>query len=107
MSYCYEFAAPNGVFGVRSAVDIAQPLQLFAGLWPWRTVAGLATVDVEISRVAAGGLRVHMPAHEGAMRQIGTEIDSASGALDMLTRLTMEQLGPYAMLHAGSALIDG
>jgi hypothetical protein len=107
MLHCYEFAAPNGVFRIHSAVDIAGPLELYVGRWPWREVEADAAADVEILRRAEGGFLVRLCHEPQLTLQVEHVMESASGALDMLIRLAMEQLGAFAMLHAGSALIDG
>lgn len=107
MSHCYEFAAPDGVFGLRSEADIAAPLALYAGRWPWREVSALVQIDIDITRLDQERLSLRMRAAGDAALETDSAIDAASAALDMLIRLTMERLGPYAMLHAGSALIDG
>ncbi|MDF3072731.1 MAG: hypothetical protein K0S54_398 [Alphaproteobacteria bacterium] len=107
MPHCYEFAAPHGVFRIRSEVDIAAPLKLYVGRWPWREVVDAAAADVEILRQPEGGLLVRLCHEPELTLQVEYVMESASGALDMLIRLAMEQLGAFAMLHAGSALIDG
>jgi hypothetical protein len=106
MIHCYEFAAPAGRFGVRSAVDLADTLQLQAGRWPWAEVAALENPKIEIER-SAGGSLLRLRVAEDVTRETANLFDATSGTLDMLTRLTMEQLGPYALLHAGSAIVDG
>ncbi|MGE0155191.1 MAG: hypothetical protein AB7R90_21435 [Reyranellaceae bacterium] len=107
MPYCYEFEAPDGCFGVTSEVDLAGPLKLYVGAWPWRSVPVLAQTHVEVARQPEGGMRLHLTAQPQINRPTEYVIESASGVLDMLTRLCLEQLGPYGDLHAGSALIDG
>jgi hypothetical protein len=107
MLHCYEFAAPNGVFHVRSDVDIAGPLKLYVGRWPWREVAEAPAADVEILCRPDGGFLIRLCANPAITLEVEHIIESASGALEMLIRLAMEQLGAFAVLHAGSVLIDG
>lgn len=106
MDHFYEFAAPDGVFRVRSEIDISGPLAIFVGRWPWRVIEASDAVDVEVAR-RPGGYRLRLCALPEAPLETEYVAESASAALDMLTRLTMQRLGSYAVLHAGSALIDG
>ncbi|MGE0151814.1 MAG: hypothetical protein AB7R90_04300 [Reyranellaceae bacterium] len=107
MPYCYEFAAPAGSFGVRSDVDVAGPLKLYVGAWPWRAVADVASPDLEILRRPDGSMTLRLTAPPQIERSTGSVIESASGLLDMLMRRCLEHDPSYAGLHAGSVLIDG
>jgi hypothetical protein len=107
MPHCYEFAAPHGVFRIRSDVDIAAALTLYVGRWPWRELADAPVADVEILRRPQGGFLARLCAQPKVMLEVEHVMESASGALDMMIRLAMEQLGAFATLHAGSVLIDG
>jgi hypothetical protein len=106
MPYWYEFAAPDGVFRVRSDVDISGPLTLYVGCWPWRVLATAEEADVEILR-RPGGFLTRVCAMPEVSYQADYIIESASAALDMMIRLTMERLGKFILLHAGSSMIDG
>jgi hypothetical protein len=107
MLHCYEFAAPNGVFRIRSDVDIAQALKLYVGRWPWRAIAEAPAPDVEILRRPEGGLLARLCSQPQVKLEVGHVMEGAGSALDMMIRLAMEQLGAFAVLHAGSVLIDG
>ena len=116
----YEFAAPAGVFRVRSAVDLAAPLALYAGAWPWRAIdpapdapdapapdAPAPDTDVEITAGPDGGCTLGVVADPSLRRDAASALETAGGLIDVLTRLALERLGSYADLHAGAALVDG
>jgi len=106
MAYFYEFAAPVGVFAVRSAIDLAAPVEFYAGIWPWRTVPPMAAPDV-IVEMDGSHMTVLVAANPTLSQKATSLVESASVLLDVLTRLCLEQMGPFVDLHAGSAVIDG
>jgi len=106
MTFFYEFGALTGVFIVRSAVDLSEPIEFYAGAWPWRELPGGVEPDVTVEKEGAI-YTVQITATPELSQQAPSRVESASVMLDVLTRLCMEQLGPYADLHAGSAAIDG
>ena len=106
MAYFYEFAAPAGVFAVRSVIDLSAPIEFYAGVWPWRIVPPMAAPDVTVENDGAH-MTVRITATPALSQQATSKVESASVLLDVLTRLCLEQLGAFADLHAGSAAIDG
>lgn len=106
MAHFYEFAAPAGVFTVRSVLDLSAPIEFYAGIWPWRRVAPMAAPDVVVEAQDAH-MSVRIAANPALSQKATSLVESASVLLDVLTRLCLEQLGPFVDLHAGSAAIDG
>ncbi len=106
MAYFYEFAAPAGVFAVRSAIDLAAPIEFYAGIWPWRTVPPMSAPDVVVE-TDGPHMTLRIAANPALSQKATSLVESASVLLDVLTRLCLEQLGPFVDLHAGSAAIDG
>lgn len=106
MAFSYQFAAPDGAFGLHSAVDLAEPLRFYAGQWPWRAVVATTSPDIEVEADGNGG-RVRSAALPGLAQAASSSVELASTVIDVLTRLCLERLGAFADLHAGAAAIDG
>lgn len=107
MAHYYEFAAPSGRFTASSAIDIAEPIGFYAGLWPWRTIAPVAAPDIEIDAAAGGGARLRHGGAAETVQDASSGMETAAALFDMLARLCLERLDAFADVHAGSALIDG
>lgn len=111
MRYRYEFAGPVLPMGVRSAVDIAEPLRLYAGRWPWRIPAvdepAAAAPQIDIAADGSRGALLHIVAEPQLRQSAASPLQTAAMLVDMLARQSLLQLGSCADLHAGAAIVDG
>lgn len=107
MAHHYAFAAPQGVFGVRSAIDLSEPIRFYAGRWPWRPVAAMPQPDMAVEQGDDGRFVVRLCAMPDLSLPASSPVELASAVIDVLARLCLERLGAFADLHAGSVAVDG